>query len=136
MSGADTRSSPSAEVADAVSGMVALLAGEARDLRSVRLDLRRIAEFDRNVYEIARTVSPGETITYGEIAAAIGSREEAREVGQALARNPCPIVVPCHRVVAAGGKVGGFSASGGVSTKLRMLAIEARHAADTLPLFA
>jgi methylated-DNA-[protein]-cysteine S-methyltransferase len=76
------------------------------------------------VYEIARTIPPGATLSYGEIAARLGMRGSARAVGQALGRNPFPIVVPCHRVLAAGGKLGGFSANGGVATKLRMLSIE------------
>jgi O-6-methylguanine DNA methyltransferase len=71
-----------------------------------------------------RNIAPGRTRTYGEVAALCGDRHAARAVGQAMARNPCPIIVPCHRVLAAGGKSGGFSANGGVTTKLRMLAIE------------
>ncbi len=119
---------PPADVADAIVAIRALLEGEPVDLSAVTLDLSRVPVFARSVYEVARTIPPGETLTYGEIAERIGARGEARAVGQALGRNPYPIVVPCHRVVAAGGKTGGFSARGGVATKLRLLDIERTHA--------
>jgi methylated-DNA-[protein]-cysteine S-methyltransferase len=90
----------------------------------VALDMELVPEFDRRVYSVARAVPPGRTITYGEIAARLGERGAAQAVGQALGRNPFPVVVPCHRVLAAGGGIGGFSARGGVATKRRMLAIE------------
>jgi len=115
---------PPAEVRRAIDAIAALLTGEPRDLSAIELDMARMPEFDRRVYAVARTVPPGETITYGEIAARIGDRGAAQAVGQALGRNPFPIVVPCHRVLAAGGRMGGFSARGGVPTKRRMLAIE------------
>jgi methylated-DNA-[protein]-cysteine S-methyltransferase len=104
--------------------MTALLRGERLDLSFVALDLEAVPEFHRRVYEITRTIQPGATLSYGEIALRLGERDAARAVGQALGRNPFPIVVPCHRVVASGGKTGGFSAPGGAATKLRMLAIE------------
>jgi methylated-DNA-[protein]-cysteine S-methyltransferase len=126
---------PAPEVQAAIDGIVALLAGEARDLTSIELDMTQVPDFNRRVYEVARTVPPGQTITYGEIAARLGEKRLAREVGQALGQNPFAIVVPCHRVVAAGGKPGGFSASGGVQTKLRMLAIEGATSTPMLPLF-
>jgi methylated-DNA-[protein]-cysteine S-methyltransferase len=113
-----------AEIQRAIDDIVALLEGEPRDLSSIELDMERVPEFNRRVYTVARTVPPGETITYGEIAERIGERGAAQAVGQALGRNPLPIVVPCHRVLAAGGRLGGFSARGGVATKRRMLAIE------------
>ena len=84
-----------------------------------------VAGFHRRVYDAARAIPPGKTLAYGEIAERIGAPGAARAVGQALGRNPFPIVVPCHRVLAAGGKIGGFSAHGGTATKRRMLAIEA-----------
>lgn len=102
----------------------ALLRGEAADLAPIAIDWRRVPEFDRQVYEIARTIAPGQTLTYGQVATRIGRPGAAREVGQALGRNPFPLVIPCHRVVAAGGKLGGFSATGGARTKLRLLEIE------------
>jgi methylated-DNA-[protein]-cysteine S-methyltransferase len=115
---------PPPEVQRAIDAIVALLSGEATDLSSVVIDMERVAAFERRVYEIARTIGPGETLTYGEIATRLGDPTAAREVGQALGRNPFAIIVPCHRVVAAGGRAGGFSANGGVATKLRLLEIE------------
>jgi methylated-DNA-[protein]-cysteine S-methyltransferase len=115
---------PPPEVRHAIDGIVGLLRGEASDLSGVVLDMDGVPEFDRRVYEVARAIPPGATLSYGEIASRLGVHEAARDVGQALGRNPFTIVVPCHRVVAAGGKPGGFSARGGVSTKLRLLAIE------------
>jgi methylated-DNA-[protein]-cysteine S-methyltransferase len=120
----------------AQAAIAALLRGERSDLAAIPLDMTDVPDFDRRVYEIARTIAPGATLTYGEIAAHLAAPPEAaRDVGRALARNPFSIVVPCHRVVAAGGKTGGFSARGGVETKLRLLAIERAHAASALPLF-
>jgi methylated-DNA-[protein]-cysteine S-methyltransferase len=116
----------------AIDGIVALLRGEASELASVPLDLTGVPAFDRHVYEVTRSIPPGAMLTYGEIAARLGEPEAARAVGQALARNPFPIIVPCHRVHAAGGKAGGFSAGGGVATKLRLLQIESAHARGTL----
>ena len=100
------------------------LSGAAVDLSTVPLDMERVPAFERRVYEVARTIPPGQTLTYGEVAARLGDPGAAREVGQALGRNPFAVIVPCHRVVAAGGKTGGFSATGGVTTKLRLLEIE------------
>ena len=117
-------SPPPADVQPAIDAIVALLDGESCDLATVVLDMERVPEFNRRVYAVARAVPPGETITYGEIAERIGERGAAQAVGQALGRNPFPIVVPCHRVLAADGGLGGFSAHGGVATKRRMLAIE------------
>jgi methylated-DNA-[protein]-cysteine S-methyltransferase len=94
-----------------------------------------LPEFDRRVYEVARGIAPGATLSYGEIAARLGERGLARDVGQALGRNPFPIIVPCHRVLAAGGKAGGFSANGGVTTKLRLLTIERARTSDAPTLF-
>jgi methylated-DNA-[protein]-cysteine S-methyltransferase len=126
---------PPTDVSRAIDGIVALLRGEARDLSGVALDMGRIEEFDRRVYEIARTIPAGATLSYGEIAVRLGGRELARDVGQALGRNPFPIVVPCHRVLAAGGKAGGFSANGGVTTKLRLLTIERARTSAAPTLF-
>jgi methylated-DNA-[protein]-cysteine S-methyltransferase len=127
---------PPAPVQDAIAAIRDLLAGEAVDLTEVPLDLSRTPEFHARVYEIARTIPPGETLTYGEIAERLGDKLLARDVGQALGKNPWPIVVPCHRVTAAGGKLGGFSARGGVNTKLKLLAIEGAKAAAQGDLFA
>jgi methylated-DNA-[protein]-cysteine S-methyltransferase len=126
---------PPAEVQGAIHGIVELLAGKPNDLADVVLDLDGVPEFHRGVYEIARGIPPGKTLTYGDIAKRLGGVELSRDVGQALGRNPCPIVVPCHRVLAAGGKPGGFSANGGVVTKLKMLAIEGAAVNHTPGLF-
>jgi len=115
---------PAFELKQTIDDIVALLAGQPRDLRYVRLDLAQVPPFHRSVYTIVREIPPGQTRSYGEVAALCGDRHAARAVGQAMARNPFPIVVPCHRVLAAGGRSGGFSARGGVHTKLRLLAIE------------
>jgi methylated-DNA-[protein]-cysteine S-methyltransferase len=115
---------PPAEVEAAIGGIRELLAGEPNALLDVPIDIARVPEFNARVYEIARAIPPGETLTYGEIAAKLGDKLLARDVGAALGQNPWPIVVPCHRVTAAGGKLGGFSARGGVNTKVKLLAIE------------
>ncbi|MBV9869611.1 MAG: methylated-DNA--[protein]-cysteine S-methyltransferase [Frankiaceae bacterium] len=116
---------PPSPIQQAIDRMVRLLAGEsADDLRDVAIDFGEASDFSRQVWEITRTVGPGETTTYGEIARQLGQPHAAREVGQALGRNPVPIIVPCHRVLGAGGKLVGFSAPGGVHTKIRMLHIE------------
>ena len=87
--------------------------------------------FDRSVYEAARRIPRGEVLSYGELAAQIGAPRAAQAVGRALGRNPVPIIVPCHRVLARGGGSGGFTAPGGLATKFRMLEIEgARRAGD------
>ena len=115
---------PPPEVQNAIDGIVALLRGERRDLSDIALDLETLPAFNRKVYDIARAIPPGATLTYGEVAERLGDKLLARAVGQALGENPIPLIVPCHRVLAAGGKSGGFSASGGVVTKLRLLTIE------------
>jgi len=111
-------------VRDAIDGIVAVLGGATDDLRTVALDERGIDAFRRAVYAATREIAPGTTRSYGEVARAIGRREAARDVGAALARNPFPIIVPCHRVVAANGALTGFSAEGGLATKRRMLELE------------
>src|SRR5579859_1528394 len=130
-----TEAPPTSEVQYAIEGIVELLEGKPNDLKDVVLDLDGVSEFHRGVYDIARSIPPGKTMTYGDIAKRLGGVELSRDVGQALGRNPCPIVVPCHRVLAAGGKPGGFSANGGVATKLKMLAIEGAPVNHTPSLF-
>jgi len=117
-------SRPPPNVVDAIAKVVLHLAGEAPDLDSIELDMTGVPEFDRRVYEITRAIPHGRTRSYGEVAAALGDPGAARAVGQSLGRNPFPIIVPCHRVLAAAGRPGGFSAHGGVVTKLRLLALE------------
>jgi methylated-DNA-[protein]-cysteine S-methyltransferase len=115
-----------ADVRAAIAGIADVLAGAPRDLRFVALDEREIDPGRREIYAATRAVLPGTTATYGQIARAIGRSdpEAARDVGAALARNPFPIIVPCHRVLGANGKLTGFSAPGGLATKRRMLELE------------
>jgi methylated-DNA-[protein]-cysteine S-methyltransferase len=124
---------PRPDAQRAIAEILALLNGEAKELSHITLDLDGVPDFNRRVYDVARTIRPGETLSYGEIAARLGDRNLARDVAQALSQNPFPVIVPCHRVLAAGGKMGGFSAPGGVRTKLQMLSIEgAQYGAPTL----
>ncbi|MBL7498414.1 MGMT family protein [Frankia sp. CNm7] len=123
-----------AEARAAIDGMVALLAGAPVDLAEVRVDLAGVPEFHERVYEVARAIPPGQTLTYGEVAVRLGMPGAAQAVGQALGSNPIPIIIPCHRVVAAGG-LGGFSAPGGSATKRRMLEIEGALAPPPPTLF-
>ena len=126
---------PPPAIAAAIGRVTAFLAGAGDDFADLPLDLGAAGEFDRAVYRETRAIPAGSTSTYGAIAARLGDPSHARAVGQALGRNPWPIVVPCHRVTGADGKVGGFSAPGGRATKLRLLEIEGALAAETLPLF-
>ena len=132
---------PPPEIQNVIDGVKALLTGERRDLKDVPIDDDGVPEFHRRVYAIVRKVPPGQTITYGEIAEKLGDKSLARAVGQAMGENRCPIVMPCHRVLAASGKTGGFSAPGGVVTKLKLLTIEGAQPSgptlfDDLPLQA
>jgi methylated-DNA-[protein]-cysteine S-methyltransferase len=124
---------PPAHIAHVVTSIKALLMGEPVDLTFVVLDEDGLAAFDRAAYAIARGTPPGATITYGEIAARIGDAGAACAVGRAMGANPFPIIVPCHRVLGADGRMGGFSASGGVAAKARLLSIE-RARIDGAPL--
>lgn len=126
---------PPPDVAAAITAIRALLDGEPVDLGGIVLDLDGVPAFQRRVYDIARTIPPGQTVTYGQIAHRMGMPGAARAVGHALGQNPCAIVVPCHRVLAAGGASGGFSAHGGVATKWRMLTIEGAPEAPQPTLF-
>ena len=121
---------PPADVEAVIDAIVDLLEGERRDLSWVPLQMEGLPEFDRRVYEVARTLPPGSTAAYGDVAARLGAPNAGRDVGQALARNPFAIVVPCHRVIGTSGEVGGFSAAGGVTTKMQLLSIEGSRAAQ------
>ena len=122
---ADAReSAPTAAIGEAIAAVQSLLDGQRTALDAIALDLRGVPDFHRRVYEAARRIDAGRTCTYGELAASLGEPGAARAVGQALGANPIAIIVPCHRVLAAGGAGGGFSAPGGVDTKLRLLEIE------------
>ena len=124
---------PPRDIVRAAEAIVALTQGEKPDLSFVELDFGDPSELERGVWEITRGIPVGETLTYGDIARRLGDIGLSRAVGQALGANPIPIVVPCHRVVAADGRTGGFSAPGGVPTKLRLLNIE-RAATSASPL--
>jgi methylated-DNA-[protein]-cysteine S-methyltransferase len=118
-----------AEPPEDVTGVVAAakryFGGEETDFSQVRLDLGGEDAFFSRIYAALRRVGWGQTTTYGALAKEVGaSREAARDVGQAMAKNPAPLIIPCHRVLAAGGKIGGFSAPGGSRTKMRMLELE------------
>lgn len=113
-----------AAVARAVAALEDYFLGETTDFSDLRLDLRGCGPFDAAVYAATRAVRWGAVATYGEIARAAGSPGAARAVGRALSRNPVAIIVPCHRILAAGGRIGGFSAHGGAGAKARLLEIE------------
>lgn len=126
---------PSPEIRKIIGDVIALIAGEKIDFAYVTLDHAPLPEFSRRVYDIVRGIPIGHTMTYGEIARQLGDVSLSREVGQAMGRNPTPILMPCHRVVAASGKTGGFSAPGGVGTKMKLLTIERRHGDHAPTLF-
>jgi methylated-DNA-[protein]-cysteine S-methyltransferase len=119
---------PPPQVAEAVAAARRYFEGEETDFSRLRLDLGDQDAFFQRIYAAARQVKWGYTTTYGALAKQLGAGPEAaRDVGQAMARNPVPLLIPCHRVLAAGGKVGGFSAPGGSAAKARMLALEGVH---------
>jgi len=111
-------------VEDAMTSLREHLAGKPQDLARFPLDLARVAPFTAKVFRAAQAIPPGQTTTYGELAVIAGSPGASRAVGRAMATNPWPVIVPCHRVVAAGGGVGGFSAHGGLVTKEKLLRLE------------
>lgn len=125
---------PPAE-ADIARTVAAHLAGELQDLAQLPVDLRETPLFNRRVYDVARAIPAGRTLTYGEVAARLGEPGAAQAVGRALGENPIPVIVPCHRVLAAGGRLHGFSAPGGVETKRRLLEIEGARASVEPDLF-
>jgi methylated-DNA-[protein]-cysteine S-methyltransferase len=130
-----SEATPPTDIQQGIAGIVALLRGEARDLCFITLDMDGIPPFRQSIYAVLRSIPPGATLSYGEIATRLGDGSGARDVGEAMGKNPFPIIVPCHRVVAAGGKVGGFSAAGGITTKLRLLNIEGALVGEAPTLF-
>jgi len=126
---------PPGFAAEAIAGVTALMADGATDLSGIALDEADVPELHRRVYAIARAIPPGETLTYGDVAGKLGDKTLAREVGRALGLNPFPPIVPCHRILAASGKTGGFSAPGGVETKLRLLNKEKARVTNAPLLF-
>jgi methylated-DNA-[protein]-cysteine S-methyltransferase len=126
---------PCGEISAIVEAIARLLAGEHVAFDSARLDLAETDDFDARVYAVTRAIAAGQVLTYGDVAMRVGGGASARAVGQSLGRNPWPIVVPCHRVVAAGNHLGGFSAPGGTATKRRLLAIERARRSGAPDLF-
>src|SRR5439155_7432165 len=124
---------PISEVAEAVAAVKRYFEGEETDFSGFKLDLGVQDPFFKRIYAAARRVGWGQTTTYGTLANDLGAGPEAaRDVGQAMAKNPVALIIPCHRVLAAGGKIGGFSAPGGSAAKIRMLALEGGHVAPAL----
>ena len=133
-----TESQPQGHSADAIAAIAALLRGERSELGEIRIDdskLDSLPLLDRRVYAAARTIPPGRVVTYAALAERVGGEASAQEVGKSLGRNPFPLVVPCHRVVAASGELGGFSAPGGAATKRRLLTIEDARLDGPVDLF-
>ncbi|MEQ1404069.1 methylated-DNA--[protein]-cysteine S-methyltransferase [Neorhizobium sp. Rsf11] len=119
------RGTPPVEVQEAIEAVKRYFAGEEVDFSRFKLDLQDQGDFFREIYAAARRVGWGHTTTYGTIARELGAGPEAaRDVGQAMAKNPVALIIPCHRVLAAGGKIGGFSAPGGSTSKAHMLELE------------
>ena len=119
-----TENAPPLWIKTIAGDVTALLSGEQRIFSSAPLAMEDVPDFNRAVYTIVKDIPPGETLTYGMIAKQIGTVEDSRRVGQAMGDNPFPPLIPCHRVVAANGKIGGFSAFGGIETKMKLLSIE------------
>src|SRR5947207_7568176 len=121
-----TESQPPPHVMAVVEQARNYFSGERIDFTPITLDLAGIGPLRRAIYDALRKVGFGETVTYGELAkrAGVNAPQAAQDVGVAMARNPVPLIIPCHRVLAAGGKLGGFSAAGCTETKERMLALE------------
>jgi methylated-DNA-[protein]-cysteine S-methyltransferase len=126
---------PPLNVEIAIDGIVALLRGQASDLSDVTLDMSGIHAFNQRVYEFTRTIPRGETRTYGEVAASLRASGAAHSVAQAIARNPFMIIVPCHRVLEAGGYADKISPNGGTISKRRLLSIEGAGSTNSKTLF-
>jgi methylated-DNA-[protein]-cysteine S-methyltransferase len=127
-----TEATPPPAVAEAIAAAQRYFAGEKTDFSAVPLDLGTQDKIAEQIYAAARAIGWGETTTYGALAKRLGDDWElARDVGQAMAKNPVPLIIPCHRVLAAGGKIGGFSAPGGALTKTKMLELEGVHVGQT-----
>jgi methylated-DNA-[protein]-cysteine S-methyltransferase len=123
-----------AEIDELIANIQAYMTGVRVDFTAVAIDLTEVEPFEQKVYAAARAIPFGQTLSYGELARQIGLPGAARAVGQALGRNPVPIIIPCHRILAKGHRIGGFSAPGGALTKERLLALEGVHLDDGTPL--
>jgi methylated-DNA-[protein]-cysteine S-methyltransferase len=126
---------PAEEIQTAIDGIAALLRGKAADLSEVRLDMTGVRAFDARVYDFTRTIPRGETLTYGEVAARLRASGAAHSVAQALSRNPFMLIVPCHRVLEAGGYADRISPNGGSISKRRLLSIEGAGSPGSKTLF-
>jgi methylated-DNA-[protein]-cysteine S-methyltransferase len=126
---------PPAEVQSAIDGIAALLRGKVADFSEVRLDMTGIRPFDGRVYDFTRTIPRGETMTYGEVASRLRASGATHSVAQALSRNPFMVVVPCHRVLEAGGYADKISPNGGSISKRRLLSIEGAGSLSSKTLF-
>ena len=118
------QANPPPEITEVIQKVCRHFAGEIQDFQNIAVDMQETGSFAQQVYNAIRAIPPGQTITYGEIAKKINRPKSARAIGQALGRNPIALIIPCHRVLSAGGKPGGFSAHDGVKMKARMLAVE------------
>ena len=130
-----TKGRPTTAIRRAVRSITSLLEGERTDLGFIACDFSAIDPFAAKVFAETRAIPAGETLNYGQIASRLGDRRLARRVGGALGRNPFPIIVPCHRVIGANGRLTGFSAHGGVATKLTLLSIEGAFSSEPQGLF-
>jgi methylated-DNA-[protein]-cysteine S-methyltransferase len=126
---------PPSEIAACIDLLKAYFAGEPVDFLSITLDMTGLSSFEIDVYQALRRVGYGQTTSYGALANQVGSPEAAQAIGMAMGRNPWPIIVPCHRVLAAARKIGGFTAPGGITTKRKLLGMESRHMTSEQDLF-
>lgn len=125
---------PPPPIERAIDDVQRYMAGERIDFADIALDLTSVGPFHCSIYKALRRIGWGETTTYGALARQAGDPGAARAVGQAMGRNPVPVIIPCHRVLASGGKAGGFSAFGGADTKQRLLALEGVRLGSEMPL--
>ncbi len=135
-SGAEPQTPPP-EVAQAIAALLRYFAGERVDFSGVAVDLPDASDFHKKLYAALRKVSWGKTTTYGGLGKMLDEAIDARDIGQAMGKNPVPVIIPCHRVLAAGNKIGGFSAPGGVFTKEKLLTLEgvAIGVSEDAPMF-
>jgi methylated-DNA-[protein]-cysteine S-methyltransferase len=126
---------PPVAVEIAIEGIVVLLRGEPSDLSDTTLDMTGIHAFNARVYDITRTIPRGETRSYAEVANIMRASGAVHSVAQAIVRNPFMIIVPCHRVLEAGGYADKISANGGAISKRRLLSIEGAHPISSKTLF-
>ncbi len=132
--GRSSRTDPPPSILECVQLLQAYFRGDRIDFRGVRLDDEGISQFNTKIYRALSEVAYGTTTTYGALARSVGAPGASRAVGVAMARNPWPIVIPCHRVLASGQRIGGFSAPGGQMTKERLLTLEGSSVVDGTPL--